>query len=235
MSLDIRIRHSFGDFRLEAEFSTGPGITAIFGPSGAGKTTIVNIIAGLVRPESGRVAVDGRVLVNTEARLFVPPHRRRIGYVFQEARLFPHMNVRRNLLFGRLFTPAAERWADLDHVVDLLGIGHLLGRRPRGLSGGERQRVAIGRAIMASPRALLMDEPLASLDEARKAEILPFIRRLATGLAIPVVYVSHSAAEVEALADQVILIENGRVGRGSTVAMAAYGDRHYPRYQGRHI
>ena len=178
MTLAIDIRHRLGDFLLDARFETGGGLIALFGRSGSGKTSIINIIAGLIRPEHGRVAIDDVVLVDTARGMFVPRHRRRIGYVFQEGRLFPHLTVRQNLLYGRWFAPQAERGDDLDRVVDLLGIGSLLERRPGRLSGGEKQRVAIGRALLANPRLLLMDEPLASLDEARKAEILPYIERL---------------------------------------------------------
>ncbi|PZU92530.1 MAG: molybdenum ABC transporter ATP-binding protein [Chelatococcus sp.] len=210
--IEVSIRHRQGDFRLDASFTSDGRLTALFGRSGSGKTSLVNMIAGLVRPDAGRIAVDGRALVDTQKRIFLPKHRRRLGYVFQEARLFPHLTVRQNLLFGRWFAPRAERASDFDAVIDLLGIGHLLGRRPGGLSGGEKQRVAIGRALLASPRLLLMDEPLAALDEARKAEILPYIERLRDEGSVPIVYVSHSVAEVARLATTVVLVENGRVG-----------------------
>ena len=167
MSIEVAVRHRLGTFRVDAAFSAGAGLTALFGRSGAGKTTLVNAVAGLLRPERGRVAVEGQVLLDTAAGRFVPPHRRRIGYVFQEGRLFPHLNVRQNLGFGRWFTGRRHRFGSFADTVELLGIGHLLERRPGGLSGGEKQRVAIGRALLASPRLLLMDEPLASLDEAR--------------------------------------------------------------------
>jgi molybdate transport system ATP-binding protein len=186
-------------------------LTALFGPSGSGKSTLINLIAGLIRPDKGRIAVDGRALVDTDARIFVPMHKRRIGMVFQDARLFPHMSVAGNLRYGRWFTPASERYAEIDAVVDLLGIGHLLDRRPAKLSGGEKQRVAIGRALLASPKLLLMDEPLASLDEARKAEILPYIERLRDETKIPIVYVSHSVAEVARLASDVVVLSQGKV------------------------
>jgi len=169
------------------------------------------MIAGLLRPDSGRIVVDGTVMVDTARGIFVPKHRRRIGYVFQEPRLFPHMTVRRNLLFGRWFTPPAARREQLHDVVSLLGIEHLLDRRPEALSGGEKQRVAIGRALLASPRVLLMDEPLASLDAPRKDEILPYIERLRDEARIPIVYVSHSVAEVARLATSVVLLSDGRV------------------------
>ena len=196
MSLEVEIDHRQGAFRLRGSFRSDGRLTALFGRSGSGKTTLVNVIAGLIRPERGRIAVDGATLLDTQAGVFVPKHRRRIGYVFQEGRLFPHLSVRQNLLFGRWFAGreggARTRASDLDAVVALLGIGHLLRRRPAGLSGGEKQRVAIGRALLARPRLLLMDEPLASLDEARKAEILPFIERLRDEAGVPIVYVSHA-------------------------------------------
>jgi len=211
MTLEVDIAHRQGNFALETRFESAGRLTALFGPSGSGKSSLINIIAGLTKPERGRVVVDGRVLVDTGRRVFVPKHRRRIGLVFQDARLFPHMSVAANLRYGRFFTPAAERYAQMDTVVDLLGIGHLLDRRPSGLSGGEKQRVAIGRALLASPKLLLMDEPLASLDEARKAEIMPYIERLRDETKIPIVYVSHSVAEVARLASEVVVLSAGRV------------------------
>ncbi|MDX8511618.1 molybdenum ABC transporter ATP-binding protein [Mesorhizobium captivum] len=211
MTIVVDISHRLGDFAIEANFESAGRLTALFGPSGSGKSTLINLIAGLIRPEKGRIAVDGRVLVDTAAGIFVPMHKRRIGMVFQDARLFPHMSVAGNLRYGRWFTPPSERYANMDAVVDLLGIGHLLDRRPAKLSGGEKQRVAIGRALLASPKLLLMDEPLASLDEARKAEILPYIERLRDETRIPIVYVSHSIAEVARLASDVVVLSQGKV------------------------
>jgi molybdate transport system ATP-binding protein len=211
MSLVVDVRRRLGSFDLEARFESKGRLTTLFGASGSGKTTLVNLIAGLARPDAGRIAAGGVDLVDTASRRWLPAHRRRIGYVFQDARLFPHMTVRQNLGYGRLFTPAKERYADAAAVIDLLGIGHLVDRRPAGLSGGERQRVAIGRALLASPRLLLMDEPLASLDEARKAEILPYIERLRDETGIPIVYVSHSVEEVARLATDVVVLSGGRV------------------------
>lgn len=218
MSLDVEIEHGQGAFRLQTAFRSEGRLTALFGRSGSGKTTLVNVIAGLVRPQRGRIAVDGTVLLDTQAGVFVPPNRRRVGYVFQEGRLFPHLTVRQNLLFGRWLAGGQAGATDLDAVVALLDIGALLRRRPVGLSGGEKQRVAIGRALLAHPRLLLMDEPLASLDDARKAEILPYIERLRDEAGIPIVYVSHAAAEVARLATTVVVLENGRVAAvGPTV------------------
>ena len=216
MSLEVAVEHAQGAFRLDAAFRSDGRLTALFGRSGSGKTTLVNAVAGLVRPSRGRIVVDGAVLLDTAAGVLVAKHRRRIGYVFQDARLFPHLTVRQNLLFGRWFAGRGGdggdgRAIDLDAVVALLGIGHLLGRRPGGLSGGEKQRVAIGRALLAHPRLLLMDEPLASLDETRKAEILPYIERLRDEAGVPIVYVSHAVAEVARLATTVVVLEGGRV------------------------
>jgi molybdate transport system ATP-binding protein len=211
MSLQVDIRRRLGAFSLDATFETSGRLTALFGPSGSGKTSLVNLIGGLLRPDEGRIIADGRVLADSAARIFLPKHRRRIGYVFQDARLFPHMTVGQNLRYGRFFTPAAERYGDMDGVVQLLGIGHLLDRRPGLLSGGEKQRVAIGRALLASPRLILMDEPLASLDDRRKAEIMPYIERLRDETWIPIVYVSHSVAEVARLATDIVVLDEGKV------------------------
>jgi molybdate transport system ATP-binding protein len=211
MSLAVDVTHRFGSFLLEASFVSEGGLTAFFGRSGSGKTSLVNIIAGIVRPDRGRIVLDDTVLVDTQRRIFVPKYRRRVGYVFQEGRLFPHLTVRQNLLFGRWFTAKRERQIGLDQVLDLLGIAHLLDRRPGALSGGEKQRVAIGRALLTSPRLLLLDEPLASLDDTRKEEILPFIERLRDEAEVPIVYVSHSISEVTRLATTVVVILDGRI------------------------
>ncbi|WP_222183429.1 molybdenum ABC transporter ATP-binding protein [Geminicoccus harenae] len=213
MSLEVRVRHRQGGFLLDAGFASAGGLTVLFGRSGSGKTTLANAIAGLNRPGEGVIRLGDTVLLDSVRNIFLPAHRRRIGYVFQDARLFPHLSVRHNLAYGTWFTRHREAVAELDQVIDLLGIGHLLDRRPSGLSGGERQRVAIGRALMASPRLLLMDEPLASLDEARKTEILPFIERLRDEAGIPIVYVSHAVAEVARLATTVVVLADGQVVR----------------------
>jgi molybdate transport system ATP-binding protein len=209
--LEVDIEHRLGAFELDIHFCSGRGLTALFGRSGAGKTSVVNAIAGLVRPDRGRIVVDGVVLLDTERGIRAPAHRRRVGYVFQESRLFPHLTVRQNLLFGRWFARGFAPAAPLDDVVDLLGIGTLLDRRPGRLSGGEKQRIAIGRALLAGPRLLLMDEPLASLDARRKDEILPYIERLRDQASVPIVYVSHAVAEVTRLASTIVLISDGRV------------------------
>ena len=210
--IDVEIRQRIGDFLLDMGFSGGSGITALFGPSGSGKSSVIKVIAGLTRLRGGRVVLDGTVLANGEGR-HTPPHRRRIGVVFQEARLFPHLSVRRNLRYGRLFTPREEQRIAEGPVIDTLGIGHLLDRHPTTLSGGEQQRVAIGRALLASPRLLLMDEPLASLDTARRLEILPLIEALRDEFGIPIIYVSHAVEEVARLAGKVVVIEAGKVVR----------------------
>ncbi len=216
--IEVAIRHTRGAFALDAAFTAEGRVTALFGRSGSGKSTLVDVIAGLLRPDHGRVVVDGVTLLDTERRLRVPVHRRRIGYVFQEARLLPHLSVRQNLLFGRWFVRDRSGGPNLDAVADLLGIGSLLDRRPAGLSGGERQRVAIGRALLARPRLLLMDEPLSALDEARKAEILPYVARLRDEARVPIVYVSHAVAEVARLADTVVVLDPGKVAACGSAA-----------------
>ncbi|SHF16887.1 molybdate transport system ATP-binding protein [Kaistia soli DSM 19436] len=217
MTLTFEAEKRLGDFVLEARFTSEGGVTALFGPSGSGKTTIVNLVAGLSQPDRGRITLDGEVLVDRAVGVMLPPSRRRIGYVFQDARLFPHLSVQSNLSYGRWFGPRAGRWGDFGAIVELLGIGALLKRRPLDLSGGEKQRVAIGRALLASPRLLLMDEPLAALDRARRAEILPFLERLRDEMKLPILYVSHAVDEVARLADQVVIIEAGRVAAAGPV------------------
>ncbi|WP_455874157.1 molybdenum ABC transporter ATP-binding protein [Rhizobium yanglingense] len=211
MTLTIETRHRFGAFTLDAAFTSEVGVTALFGRSGSGKTSMIRIIAGLVRPDEGRVLLDGTPLTDTAKGIFVPRHRRRFGYVFQDGRLFPHLSVRKNLSYGSWFAPKVSPTGNFDHIVDLLGIESLLDRSPSNLSGGEKQRVAIGRALLSSPRLLLMDEPLAALDEARKAEILPYLERLRDETQIPIVYVSHSIFEVARLANQVVVMRDGKV------------------------
>ncbi|WP_112816007.1 molybdenum ABC transporter ATP-binding protein [Ensifer sp.] len=218
MSLVVEARHRLGDFTVDAAFTSDGGVTALFGRSGSGKTSLINIIAGLLKPESGRVVLDGDIIADSERRIFTSVHRRRFGYVFQEARLFPHLSVASNLAYGRWFAGKSGKAADTGRVVEMLGIGHLLERNPSALSGGERQRVAIGRALLAAPRLLLMDEPLAALDEARKAEILPYLERLRDDAGIPIVYVSHSVSEVARLAQRVVVLEDGRVKASGAAA-----------------
>jgi len=209
--LAVAVEKRLGDFSLAVTFETAVGATALFGPSGAGKTTLVSMIAGLIAPDRGRVALDDTVLFDSAARIDMPPHRRRIGYVFQEGRLFPHLTVRHNLDYGRYMHGLARDEAGMARVIDLLDIGVLLDRRPGKLSGGERQRVAIGRALLMRPQLLLLDEPLAALDAARKAEIMPYLERLRDEAGVPMIYVSHHAAEARRLATTVVRVEAGRI------------------------
>ncbi|MBR9893892.1 molybdenum ABC transporter ATP-binding protein [bacterium] len=213
MSLQVAISHCFGGFQLDIAFEAPPGLTVLFGRSGSGKTTIVNAVAGLLRPDAGRIALGDQVLFDSARRVWQPPHRRRLGYIFQDARLFPHLTVRQNLLYGRWFAPRDSRPDEIDRVIEMLGIAPLLSRRPGALSGGERQRVAIGRALLAKPRLILADEPLAALDEARKSEILPYFERLRDETRVPILYVSHAPAEVARLATSVVALQDGRVSR----------------------
>lgn len=215
--LEVDVRRKAGEFLLDARFIADTGLTALFGRSGSGKTSLINALAGLSRPDAGRIAVDGHVLFDSAAGIDVATEKRRLGYVFQEARLFPHLSVAGNLTYGMKLTPLSERHQDFDRVVELLDLKAHLTRRPATLSGGEKQRVAIGRALLASPRILLMDEPLASLDAARKAEILPFIERLRDELNLPIVYVSHAIEEVIRVADTMVVMSDGRVAASGPV------------------
>ena len=220
--LDVAVRRHLGTFVLDAVFSTpARGLTALYGRSGSGKTSIIATIAGLLKPDSGRIVADGETLFDSERGIDVPVERRRVGYVFQDARLFPHLKVRDNLAYGLKRAPAGPRAIPFDRVVELLGIGDLLDRRPLRLSGGEKQRVAIGRALLAQPRVLLMDEPLASLDAARRQEIRPYIERLRDELGLLIVYVSHALEEVVRLANTMVVIEAGRVAaQGNPVELS---------------
>jgi molybdate transport system ATP-binding protein len=221
MTIQAAIRHQLGPFSLDVSFESRGSLTAVFGASGSGKTTVVNAIAGLLRPDYANIKINGDALTDTEQSIQVPAHRRRIGYVFQDARLFPHLTVEQNLRYGQWFRAKGDRYAEPASIVSLLGIEHLLSRRPNQLSGGEKQRVAIGRALLASPRLLLMDEPLASLDQPRRAEILPYIERLRDEFRIPIIYVSHSIAEVVRLATDMVVLSNGRcVAYGATEDIA---------------
>jgi molybdate transport system ATP-binding protein len=208
--LRVDVRKQLGEFSLEASFQSEGRVTGLFGASGAGKTSLVNMIAGLLTPDRGTIALDGEVLDDTASRIHVPSHRRHIGYVFQDARLFPHLDVRQNLDYGRRMNALAADPAQHERITDMLDIGPLLDRRPGKLSGGERQRVALGRALLSRPRLLLLDEPLGSLDEGRKVEILPYLIRLRDE-GIPMVYVSHDAAELRQLATQIVMLRDGRV------------------------
>jgi molybdate transport system ATP-binding protein len=216
MKLEADFFLRLGTFALEVRFASDARVTALFGRSGSGKTTVLNAIAGLITPERGRIVLGETVFY--EGGRGIPVQKRRVGYVFQEGRLLPHLSVRQNLLYGRFFNGHGGAHADLDRIVELLDLAHLLARRPHGLSGGEKQRVAIGRALLASPRLLLMDEPLASLDTSRKVEILYYIERLRDEVGVPIVYVSHAIDEVVRLADTVVLLSEGKVAGYGPVA-----------------
>jgi molybdate transport system ATP-binding protein len=209
--LAVEVEKQLGALKFAVRFNAAGGATALFGASGAGKTSVVNMIAGLLTPDRGAITLDDTVLFDAAAKIDVPPHLRRIGYVFQEGRLFPHMSVRQNLDYGRRMSGRPSDEKEFDRIVTLLDIGHLLDRRPRLLSGGERQRVAVGRAFLMQPRLLLLDEPLASLDVAHKREILPYLVRLRDVAGIPIVYVSHTAAELRRIANTVVRLDAGRV------------------------
>jgi molybdate transport system ATP-binding protein len=211
MSLHVTVTHSVGRIVLDVAFESGGGLTAIVGPSGAGKTTLLHIIAGLLRPDRGVVRLDGEPLVDTASREWRPPHRRRIGYVTQESRLFPHLSVRQNVRYGQWFLHPADRRLGFDPVVDLLDLGPLLARRPSRLSGGEQQRVALARALLTSPRLLLLDEPLSAVDVERRKEILPYLDRVRIELTIPMIYVTHAIAEVINRAERILTMDEGRI------------------------
>ena len=222
MSAEVAIRHRQGAFLLDVAFTAGKGVTALFGPSGAGKTSIVHVLAGLTRPDHGKVVLEGRTVLDTDKGVFVPPEQRRAGLVFQDARLFPHMNVETNLLFGWRRMGRRADAAEIARVTHLLGLENLLQRAPKHLSGGEKSRVALGRALLATPDILLLDEPLANLDQARRAEILPWLERLRDIARVPIFYVSHALEEVARLADQVVLLDKGKVaGFGSVFEVLA--------------
>lgn len=209
MSFDVDIAIRRGPARITTRFSASGGLTALFGPSGAGKTSILEAVAGLITPEHGRIRIDGETLFDSQLGIDLPPERRACGFVFQDVRLFPHKRVRDNLLYGRARARGDDGWMSLDEAANFLGIGHLLDRLPRTLSGGEAQRVAIGRALLSHPRFLLMDEPLSSIDLPRRAEIIPVIERVRDEIGLPILYVTHDPGEVERLAGEVVRIGGG--------------------------
>jgi molybdate transport system ATP-binding protein len=220
MQLAVDVSHEFSHFSLSIAFDTaGARVTALFGPSGSGKTTLLRAIAGLLLPSHGTITLEGNTLLDTARRTNVPPQKRRLGCVFQEARLFPHLTVRANLYYGRKRADKPMPQHEVDHIISILDLDSILQRRPRGLSGGERQRVAIGRALISGPELLLLDEPLASLDAARRAEILPYLERLASEARTPMLYVSHAVEEVARIADRVVLIDDGHVTMAGETAM----------------
>jgi molybdate transport system ATP-binding protein len=222
--LTVDVEKKLGALQLNVSFQASHGATALFGPSGAGKTSVVNMIAGLLRPDRGSITLDDMVLFDAAKSIDVPPHRRRVGYVFQEGRLFPHLSVRQNLDYGRRMSGHSRDAAESGRIAALLDIGHLLERRPGKLSGGERQRVAVGRALLMQPRLLLLDEPLASLDAGHKREILPYLVRLRDEAGIPMVYVSHMPAELRRVATTVVRLDRGRVAATGSVELLDAAD-----------
>ncbi|MBY0558396.1 molybdenum ABC transporter ATP-binding protein [Hyphomicrobium sp.] len=216
--LSVRALQRRPDFTLDVDFESNSALTALFGPSGSGKTSILNLIAGVHRPARGRIVVAGNVLTDTEAGIFIPMHQRRVGVVFQDAQLFPHLTVQQNIKFGQWFTRMHDQGLPLEVIVEVLGIGSLMKRRPATLSGGERHRVALARALLSSPRILLMDEPLAALDDARRSEIMSLIERIRDEFRVPIVYVTHNVEEVRRLALRVVRINAGRVVSTGTAA-----------------
>lgn len=217
MSVKVDISHRFKGFDLDVHFHAPAGVTALFGPSGAGKTTIIQAIAGLLTPESGQIEIGDRPVFDSATQTNRAPQRRRVGYVFQEARLFPHMSVAQNLTFGPRARGQSIDTGYQDQLVEMLGLGGLLDRRPRALSGGEKQRVALGRALLSMPDILLLDEPLAALDVARKEDILPYLERLRDHTCLPMIYVSHAVSEVARLANHVVLLKDGKVAQMGSV------------------
>ena len=208
MTIEVQLKRKLGDLVIDIAFTTQTSLTALYGKSGAGKTSIVNMIAGLLKPDEGIVKIGDELRYSSSSRINIKPHRRNIGYVFQDARLFPHLTVQQNLLYATRFRNITE---SPNEVIELLGLSKLLNRKPINLSGGEAQRVAIGRALISQPKLLLMDEPLASLDQNRKEEILPYIELLRDQAKIPIIYVSHSVAEISQLAAQTIIIDDGKI------------------------
>jgi molybdate transport system ATP-binding protein len=207
---EFAARLRLGAFVLDAAFTAAGPVTALFGPSGSGKSTILRLMAGLLKPDSGRIVLNGAVVFDSMAGINIPARKRRVGLVFQDGLLFPHMSVRQNLLYGS-WARRMPRPANFDATIDILDIGHLLDRAPRNLSGGERQRVAIGRALLSDPSVLLMDEPVTAIDQERRAEILPYIERLTRNSPAPLLYVSHDMTEIERLAAQVVYVKDGRI------------------------
>jgi molybdate transport system ATP-binding protein len=218
MTIEVSLRHRLSHFALDSSFGVaGQGVTALFGPSGSGKTTIINAIAGLLRPDYGRIVIDGEILLDTDAQVFMPARLRRTGYVFQDSRLFPHLSVERNLLFGVRRAPQSANLPRFSDIVDLLSLGALLRRKPAKLSGGEKSRVALGRALLSGARLLLLDEPLAALDAKRKSEILPYLERLRDSVRLPMIYVTHSVDEVARLAENLIVLQDGKIAAQGSV------------------
>lgn len=208
--LSVNVQKTINNSIIDAKFNVNKGITALYGPSGAGKTTIINMIAGLLNPDNGKIKLSEKTIFNFKKNINLKPEQRRIGYIFQDPRLFPHLNVIKNLKYGMNYVPKTQRIIEFDSIVDLLGIKNLLDRKIINLSGGEKQRISIGRALLTSPDLLLMDEPLSSLDDSRRHDILPFLSNLCKNLDIPIIYVSHNIQEILYLAETLIVIGNGK-------------------------
>ncbi len=223
--IEIDVAHRIGAFNLEARIAALGPVLALCGPSGAGKTSLLMIIAGLIRPRFGRIVIGGAVFLDTDKGVDLAPRDRRVGFVFQEPRLFPHLSVEQNLRYGQRFTPASRRLVDFGAATALLGLESLLARRPDRLSGGEKQRVAIGRALLSSPRALLMDEPLSALDDARRRDILAYVEKMRDAFSIPIIFVSHRISEVERLANDVAELDRGRLVALRRSGETTAGDR----------
>jgi len=209
--IEVQARFKRPNFELDASLQLDHRVTAIFGPSGSGKSTLLGVIAGIIKPDSGRVFVNGECLFDSQKHINKPIHERRIGLVFQDSRLFPHLNVQQNLTYALNFIPKEQQQFNFEHIVQLLEIAPLLQQRPHQLSGGEKQRVALGRALLSSPRLLMLDEPLASLDDRLKNQILPFLKLIADEINIPMIYISHSKKEIMQITDNLINIESGQI------------------------
>jgi len=209
--IEINAKYKRKDFLLDVNFSVQPRVTGLFGPSGAGKSTLLNVLAGLIQPDSGRIVLDGACIFDSELKINVPIHQRHIGLIFQESRLFPHLTVHGNLTYGFNLLEKPQQQFSLEQIVALLEIGPLLKQRPHQLSGGEKQRVAMGRALLSSPRLLLLDEPLASLDKKLKNQILPFLKKVAEEINIPMIYISHSIEEIQQITQQLVFIDQGKI------------------------
>ena len=209
--IEVQARLKRKNFELDASLQLTQRVNAIYGPSGSGKSTLLSIIAGITQPDSGRIMINGECLFDSELQINIPIHGRKIGLVFQDGRLFPHLTVENNLSYALNFTPVQKQQSQLKQIVELLEIGQLLNQRPHQLSGGEKQRVALGRALLSSPRLLMLDEPLASLDERLKSQILPFLKKVADEVEIPMIYISHSMDEILKITDNIIDIQLGKI------------------------
>ena len=209
--IEVQAKLMRKDFELDVDFKLSRKVTAIFGPSGSGKSTLLSVIAGIIQPDSGRILIDGECIFDSQVRINKPIHQRKIGLVFQDSRLFPHLNVKENLSYSLRFNPQLKMQFQFNKIVELFEIGHLLEQRPHQLSGGEKQRVALGRALLSAPRLLLLDEPLSSLDERLKSQILPFFKLIVDETNIPMIYISHSYEEILQITENLIGIQSGKI------------------------